>query len=255
MRNVLLLLVAVLLVSGCVQDQPTGQFLANQLNSQECISSWNCSDWSSCLRVDSSSGLQNRICTDINSCQVESARPGESRTCSLPGISMVDTSKMILTVGDLPGDGKWNVTSAGVLPAQNVTANERSLGYVKGYYSNFNSAESMKFYHRIGIYPMVSTGINMTFDTEAARSFYKVGSLYENTNLRILSFSVLPSLLIGDYGISYNITAQDGSGNVEVIYTICFTKLDVADVVTIQGSQPDYSELVDLARKAEAKIV
>jgi hypothetical protein len=64
MRMIMFLPIVLVLISGCVQEQPTGKFLVNQIDGETCVSSWSCSDWSDCVRVNSYSGLQSRTCTD-----------------------------------------------------------------------------------------------------------------------------------------------------------------------------------------------
>jgi len=43
----------------------------------ECIPSWQCSDWNSCINSQ-----QTRTCTDLNNCGINTGKPAESQTCS-----------------------------------------------------------------------------------------------------------------------------------------------------------------------------
>ena len=248
MKRALLLPFLILLVSGCVQDQPTGKFLVNHIASGECISSWNCTE-----RTSSFSGVQNRICTDDNSCQAEAERPEESRICGLPGVSTVNLSEMMLSTVDLPINN-WNKTVDRVLLKDNVTPNERGHGFIKGH-QTFFASDDLIVKHTVSLYPMADSRINLTFDIGAAKTYYSPGKNYDNTNLRILAFSELESPLLGEDSIAYNVTVTDGNGKVETVYTVFFVKLDIASVVTIQGTSPDYPTLLSLAKKSESKIV
>lgn len=250
MKKALILPVLVMLAAGCVQDAPTGKFLANELSSDVCVSSWNCSDWSECIRTSTYLGVQNRTCSDVKGCQVQKEKPQESRVCGLPGASTINLTMMMLRSNELPSS-RWTFVAGG---EKNISSIERSLGYKEGYYSIFNSTIG-KVQQYVSLYPLVDSAINMTFSVDAARSNYRVGGYYENTNKRILTFAEMDNPLVGEGGIAYNISTVDSSGVVEIAYTVCFTKLDVAECVLLEGNRPAYSDLMFIAEKAQTKIV
>lgn len=263
MRKILLLSVLlVALVAGCTQE-PTGQFLANQVNLRECVTNWTCSNWSSCMRTGSDSAIQNRTCIDSNNCNNITGKPTESRICGIPKIASKEPVQMALEIADLPNDKNWTVMENNIRSVDEASQIERDLGFKKGYYmhyfSQYKENESIGFvhvYHFISIYPLVDSAINMSYSFDTAKENYKVGKFYENSSNRILSLSELADPLIGDFSIGYNTTVvSDVTGFKENIYTIAFTKWDVAEVVKIEGSSVTYDFLKELAKKAEAKIV
>jgi len=262
MRKILLLSVLlVALVAGCTQE-PTGKFLANQITSKECVTNWTCSDWSSCMRTGPDSAIQNRTCIDSNSCNNDTDKPTESRICGIPKIASKEPVQMALGISDLTNDKNWTVMENNIRSVNEASQIERDLGFKKGYYihyfSQYKENESIGFihvYHFISIYPLVDSAINMSYSFDTAKENYKVGKFYENSSNRILSLSELADPLIGDFSVGYNTTVvSDVTGFKENIYTIAFTKWDVAEVVKIEGIKIDYEFLKDLARKAEVKI-
>ncbi len=44
---------------------------------QACVTNWNCNNWGEC----GASGIQRRICTDLNNCGIETDKPSEVQTC------------------------------------------------------------------------------------------------------------------------------------------------------------------------------
>jgi len=263
MKKILLLsIILVAIIAGCTQE-PTGKFLANQLNAGECLQDWKCTDWSDCIRSGADSGMQNRTCIDNNNCNNLTEKPHESRICGLPKIALKEPDKMALENSDLPKDKNWTTTEKNIISSEEVSQIEKELGFIKGYYvhhsSQFlenNNTEFIDVYNYVSVYPVVNSAINMSFSFDAAKQNYKIGTLYEKTNKRILSIYELPSPNVGDYSIAYNITViSDVTGFKENIYTICFTKLDVAEVVTIDASKINYEILRNLAKILENRIV
>ncbi len=254
MRKILLLsLLLVVFIAGCAQQEPTGTFLANQKGIEECIQSWNCTDWSVCFRNGTDSGMQNRTCIDENSCNNDANKPYESRICGLPKMSSKDPAQMALEISDLPNSSNWTARDRNILSREEVTQIERDLGFKKGFLINYFSQtgnNSIEVYQIISIYPMVDSIINMTYSFDSVTENYQTGSLYENTNEKIMSVSALPNPLVGEYSMAYNVTLTSDS-----VYTIAFTKWDVAEVIKLRGNKIDYGLLTDLAKKAEAKIV
>jgi hypothetical protein len=262
MKKILLLsIILIVFIAGCAQ-QPTGQILANETVGTECVANWTCEDfWSSCERTGADTGIQNRTCIDNNNCDASNNKRQESRVCGLPRITLKEPQQMALESSDLPSDRNWTLMEKNVLSGEEVTPTERILGFKKGYYVHYfsqykvnDNLESMNIYHKISVYPLADSAINMTFSFDTAEENYKVGSFYESTNKKILSISQLSDPVIGDLSLGYNITFSDNAGLKGSIYTICFTKWDVADVVTIEGTKIDYEFLKELARKAEGKI-
>ncbi len=96
----------------------------------------------------------------------------------------------------------------------------------------------------------------MSFSFDAAKENYREKTFFENqTNKIILSVAELPSPNIGDLSIAYNITIlYSTTGLRESIYTICFTKWDVAEVIRVSGTESDYDSLKNLAETAEERI-
>lgn len=159
---------------------------------------------------------------------------------------------MALQISDLP-DKNWTILERNVRNREDVFQVERDLGFKKGYNITFSSQqENNTISQFISVYPLVNSAINMTFSFDAAKENYRIGSLYENTGKLILSISELSNPFIGDLSLAYNITVSE-AGLRKNIYTICFTKWDVAEVVTVEGI--DYEILKDLAKKAEEKII
>jgi len=236
----------IILVAGCTQ--PTGVIIANETFKEECKPDWNCTFWSDCIRRGSETGIQNRTCIDNNDCVLNKE---ESRICGLPGIALNEPSQMVLQISDLP-DKNWTIEK-NIRSREEVSQIERDLGFKKGYNVTFFSQENDTVKHSISVYPLVNSAINMTFSFEAAKGNYRTGSIYENTNKIISSISELENPFIGDFSIAYNVTVLNKNVK-ENVYTICFTKWDVAEVVTIEGSNSDYELLKDLAKKAEEKI-
>jgi hypothetical protein len=262
MRKILLLSVLlVVLVAGCSQE-PTGQFLANQINLRECATNWTCSDWSSCIRTGTDSAIQNRTCTDVNNCNNDTGKPTESRICGIPKIAAKEPIQMALETADLSNDKNWTVMENNIRSVDEATQIERDLGFKKGYYihyfSQYKENESIGFvhvYHFISIYTLVDSAINMSYSFDTAKDNYKVGNFYENSSNKILSLSELADPFIGDFSIGYNATvASDVTGFKENIYTIAFTKWDVAEVVKVEGTDVTYDFLKEIVKKAEAKI-
>jgi hypothetical protein len=256
MRRLLLLPIIVILVCGCVQS-PTGKFLQNQnYSSNDCVSSWNCTEWSECARNDSYSGVQIRTCVDDSSCQSNATRPLDIRACSLQRITTKEPAQMSLGISDLPSDSNWTVSDKNMVSKDESLTVERESGFLKGYYIHYVSGGKNGFshlYNYVSIYPLVDGAINMTYSYESAKNYYRVGEFYEKTDKKIASISELNSPLIGDDNIAYNITVVDSNGQKISLYTICFTKWDAADVLTLEGSS-DYGLLLSLAKKAETKI-
>lgn len=92
MKGILLslLLVGIVIVSGCVNNQvSTGNSAASEQQTQPksettnqqkvsiCEPNWQCNSWSSC----SPSGTQTRSCTDSKSCRTNTNKPIESQSC------------------------------------------------------------------------------------------------------------------------------------------------------------------------------
>ncbi len=86
----LLLLIGVVIVSGCVNNQvSSGNIAASEQQSQPnsetvnqqkvsvCKPNWQCSSWSSCTP----SGTQTRTCTDSDNCGITTNKPIESQSC------------------------------------------------------------------------------------------------------------------------------------------------------------------------------
>jgi len=263
MRKILFLsILSIVVIAGCTQQGPTGKFLANQNLSIGCTADWNCTVWSDCFRTGSDIGLQNRTCLDNNNCNDFTNKPQESRICGLPKIALKDPEKMALELPDLPKNKNWTIAETNIRSREEASNVERELGFKNGYYVHYSSQykenDSFEFtdvYNYISIYSIVNSAINMTFSFDTAKENYKVGSLYEKTNKRISSISELPDPHIGDFSIAYNITVvSDGTNLKENLYTICFTKMDVSDVVTIEGTNISYDFIRDLAKKTEEKI-
>ena len=259
-KLVQLSIIFIILIAGCTQ-QPTGKFLTNQTLEPECIPDWNCTFWSECIRTGANTGIQNRTCIDNNNCNVTADKPQESRACGLPRIALKEPSEMVLQISDLPNDKNWTIIEKNLRSREEVSQIERELGFKKGYYVHYfsqykknNNINFIHVYHFVSIYPLVNSAINMTYSFETAKENYKIGSFYENTNKKILSVSELSNPFIGDSSIAYNITVTDFTGFEENIYTICFTKWDVAEVITIEGNDIDYEFLKKLAEKAEERI-
>jgi len=262
MRKILLLsMLLVVFVAGCTQA-PTGKFLVNQIASKECLTNWTCSDWSNCMRTGSDSAIQNRTCADDNKCNNDTDKPTESRICGIPKTASKEPIQMALEIADLPNDRNWTAMENNIRSVDEVSQIEKDLGFKKGYYIHYfsqykenGSIEFAHIYHFISIYPIVDSAINMSYSFDSAGENYKVGKFYENSNNKILSLSELADPLIGDFSIGYNTTvASDVTGFKENIYTIAFTKWDVAEVIKIEGTKINYDFLKDLAKKAEVKV-
>jgi len=253
----IVLIFAVLIVSY-IQLPPTGEVIANEtLESVKCTSDWNCTFWSDCVRTDAETGIQNRTCIDNNNCNIE--KPQESRSCGLPRITLKEPSQMTLQISDLPTDKNWIIKESNTRSREEVSQIEKELGFKKGYNITYSSKEENKtdfidIDQFISIYPLVNSAINMSFSFETAKENYREKTFFENkTNKIILSVSELPSPNIGDLSIAYNITVlYSTTGLRENIYTICFTKWDVAEVIRASGT--DYDFLKDLAEIAEERI-
>jgi len=227
--------------------------LQNMNLTNTCNPNWNCTEWSSCVRNDSYSGVQSRTCTDLSNCLAEN-QTHESRVCGLPRVTMKEPVQMVLEASDIPGSN-WTVYEKNMISPDEASAGEREMGFVRGYYVHFFSEGiAVHLYNQVSIYPLVDSMINMTYSIDAAMSNYRVGSSYEGTDYNITSMSEIGDPLVGDYSIAYNITIANGSGNKRSIYTICFTKWDVADVVTVEGANVSYDFLKEMAKKAESKI-
>lgn len=262
MRKILLLSIfSIVIIAGCAQ-QPTGEFLRNQLLEPECIQDWNCTGWSGCVRTGGDTGTQSRTCMDNKNCDNITSKPPESRICGLPQIALKEPSQMALEISDLSKDKNWTTVEKNIKAREEVSQIEKDLGFKKGYYvhhfSQYKENEnivSIGIYHFVSIYPVVNSAINMSYSFDAAKENYKVGNLYESTNKRILSISEFSDPSIGDFSIAYNITVSDITGFKENIYTIAFTKWDVAEVITTDGSKSDFVFLKELAKIAELKIV
>ncbi len=244
-------IIFIVLVAGCAQptgEVITGKVVANETFEEDCRPNWNCTFWSDCIRTGAEIGIQNRTCIDNNNCVVNKE---ESRVCGLPGIALKEPSQMVLEVSDLP-DKNWTVEK-NVRSREEVSQIERELGFKKGYNVTFFSQENDIIKHFISVYPLVNSAINMTFSFETAKENYRTGRRYENTSKRISSISELDNPFIGDFSIAYNVTVLNKNVK-ENVYTICFTKWDVAEVITIEGINSDYELLKELAKKAEEKI-
>jgi len=262
MRKILLLsMLLVVFVAGCTQA-PTGKFLANQIASKECITNWACSDWSNCMRTGSDSAIQNRTCIDSNNCNNITGKPTESRICGIPKIASKEPVQMALGISDLTNDKNWTAMENNIRSVDEASQIEKDLGFKKGYYihyfSQYKENESIGFvhvYHFISIYPLVDSAINMSYSFDTAKENYKVGKFYENSNNKILSLSEFADPLIGDFSIGYNTTVvSDVTGFKENIYTIAFTKWDVAEVIKIEGTNVTYEFLKEISKKAEVKV-
>jgi len=253
MRKILLLsMLLVVIVAGCTQQEPTGKFLINQKGIEECMQNWNCTDWSDCMRDGTDNGMQSRICIDENNCNNDTNKPYESRICGLPKIASKDPAQMALEISDLPSSNNWTVRDRNILSREEVTQIERDLGFKKGYavnYLSLSNESNTEVYHIISIYSMVDSIINMTYSFDTSKENYKIGSFYESTNEKIKSVSELPNPLIGEFSIAYNITLTSDN-----VYTIAFTKWDVAEVIKLRGTKINYDFLKDLAKKAEVKV-
>jgi hypothetical protein len=262
MKKILLLsILSIVIIAGCTQE-PTGEFLVDQSKIKECTVNWQCTDWSSCIRTEVDSGVQNRNCTDVNSCNNNTDKPSESRVCGLSRIASKEPDKMALETSDLSKDKNWTTMENNIRSVEEVSQSERMLGFRKGYYVHYfsqykesNNIEFIHVYHYVSIYPLANSAINMTYSFDTAKENYKVGSYYENSNKKISSISELDNPLIGDFSIAYNVIASDITGFKENIYTIAFTKWDVAEVITVEGSKLNYEFLRELAKKAEEKII
>jgi len=250
-------IVFTVLIAGCIQA-PTGEIIANEtFEPVKCTTDWNCTFWSDCVRTDAETGIQNRTCTDNNDCNI--TKKQESRICGLPTIILKEPSQMALQISDLPPEKDWVIKEKNVRSREEVSQIEKELGFKKGYNITFSSQQNdtdfTNIKHFISVYPLVNSAINMTFSFETAKENNIVGRFYENNSNKIISsISELPNPFIGDFSIAYNISVSDTTGFKENIYTICFTKWDVAEVVTIEGTNTDYEFLKDLAKIAEERI-
>ena len=74
-----ILILGVLLTSGCVEETSTESQTEEQQEQQEekCIPNWICTGWSECSEF----GRQTRTCSDKNSCGTNSGKPEISQTC------------------------------------------------------------------------------------------------------------------------------------------------------------------------------
>lgn len=255
MKKVLQLsIIFIVFVAGCTQQTPTGEVLANETLEPECTPDWNCTSWSDCVRTGADTGIQKRTCTDNNNCNVPIDESMETRACGVPLIASKEPSEMALQLSDLSGEN-WTIMEKGIRSREEASQIEIDLGFKKGYNITFSSQQNNTIKHFVSVYPLVNSAINMTFSFEAAKENYKIGRYYENTSKRILSISELDDPFIGDLSVAYNISVYDITGLKENIYTICFTKWDVAEVVILEGTDIDYEFLIDLAKKAEERIV
>jgi hypothetical protein len=166
---------------------------------------------------------------------------------------------MALEISDLPKSSNWTARDRNILSREEVTQIERDLGFKKGFLINYFSQfknNNIEIYHIISIYPLVDSAINMSYSFDTAKENYKVGKFYENSSNKILSLSELADPLIGDFSVGYNTTVvSDVTGFKENIYTIAFTKWDVAEVVKLEGTSVTYEFLKGIAKKAEKKIL
>ncbi len=253
MRKVIQLsIIFVVLVAGCIEGTPTGEIIANETFEPECTTDWDCGFWSDCERINSEIGVQNRECIDKNDCGTIDDKPEETRACGVPQMASKEPSEMALQTSDLPSK-RWAIIETSIRFKEEVTKIERDLGFKKGYNVSFFSDE-INVKQFIGVYPLVNSAINMSFSFEAAKQTYRLGRFYENTNKKILSISELSDPFIGDLSIAYNVTVVDFGGLKENIYTICFTKWDVAEVLIVEGIESDYEFLKNLAKIAEGRI-
>ena len=171
-----------------------------------------------------------------------------------------EPEKMALEISDLLQDKNWTTREKNLRSREEVSQIERDLGFKNGYYINYfsqygeNNTDFIHVYHYVSVYPIVNSAINMSYSFDTAKENYKVGGSYESTNKKILSVSSLSDPFIGDFSIAYNVTVSDVTGFKESIYSICFTKWDVAEVITIEGSRNNYEILKNLAKLAENKI-
>ncbi|NIM46706.1 MAG: hypothetical protein GTN40_00925 [Candidatus Aenigmarchaeota archaeon] len=253
-------IIFIVLIAGCIQEFPTGGVITNEtFEPVKCIPDWNCTFWSDCKRTDVETGIQNRTCIDNNNCNIK--KPQETRACGLPRITLKEPSQMALEISDLPDDKNWLIKESNIRAREKVSQIEKELGFKKGYNITYSSKEDNKtdfidIDQFISIYPLVNSAINMSFSFEAAKESYREKGFFENnTNKIILSISDLPSPNIGDLSIAYNITIlYSTTGLKENIYTICFIKWDVAEVIRVSGTESDYDFLKDLVEIAEEKI-
>ncbi len=70
-----------------------------QVQKESCVPDWQCSSWSEC----SKSGIQTRVCTDSNDCNVLTNKPDESQFCTYE-LSFITKSpdEMLPTPPELP---------------------------------------------------------------------------------------------------------------------------------------------------------
>jgi hypothetical protein len=258
MRKILLLTFVVLLVAGCVQEQPTGKFLAAQNSSLLCSSSWNCTEWSACVRNDSYTGVQSRSCTGANMCS-DIPKPQESRICGLAHIALKKTGQMAIESSDFVQDkNDWILMINKTLSKEDVSQLESDNGFEKGYYVRYynnKTSDNPELYQYIKVFPLVNSQINTIYSFQAAKEYYSIGSFYNsNKKMKIISVTELNDSLIGEFSVAYNITTVEELGDMKYVYVICFTKWDVAEELTLIGSNISYEFLKQIGKKAEEKI-
>ena len=91
---VALMLVSLLVIgAGCNNSQQNNGTNNNGSGggNNVCTPDWQCTSWSICQ----SNSSQTRICNDLNSCEVLTGKPSESRSCTyLPASPVLTTIKI-----------------------------------------------------------------------------------------------------------------------------------------------------------------
>lgn len=226
-----IILISIVLVSGCVQDGKPG-----------CAPDWSCTDWSECTRTGPTSGTQIRTCEDLNNCSTIMGRPTESQTCSLPRIASKEPSEMALSLEDLPQDQNYTLKERTERTKSDVSSRAIDLGWEKGYYVRFARIGDM----------FDTTGVEHVISIYPLENITKILDLPQESEYMVYDELSKPN--IGDDSRAFRITWIDEFGYEQKTYQIEFIKMNVYEALFLSGTTLDYEFLKDLASKAESKV-
>ena len=159
-----------------------------------------------------------------------------------PQTTTMQVSELILDLSDFPGN--YSIKERNPRLKSDVNEEGIELGWKGGYYGR---------YARIGENIFDVTLIEQHISLYPIENITKVPMLPRESTENI-TFEEIPCSGIGDKCISGRMTITDEFGREERVYMIEFVKMDVYELFYIIGTSTDYELLVNLAKKAEAKI-
>lgn len=159
-----------------------------------------------------------------------------------PKTTTMQASELILDLSDFPGNYSFKERSPRL--KSDVSEEGIKLGWKGGYYVRYarigeNIFDVTVIEQLISLYPIE----NITKVLESPR---------ESTEN--LTFEEIPCSGIGNKCKSWRITITDEFETQERYYEIQFIKMDVYEDFYMSGTSTDYELLVNLVKKAEAKI-